>query len=191
MDLGAVIAENCRRHRAHRGLSQAALAERAGLSKQTVVDIEVGRANPRLETLDLLAGALQVSVRALITEMGHEVLYQPIEVAQWHDQGPFIVRQLDQVYGSGYVNNAVLRLHADRGVIKTGTGTRGMLRHCYVLEGQVKLGPEDRTVEAGPGDFIRFPAEQVGIFHALTEQALVFVVTTTPQLSMRGPTISI
>lgn len=186
MSVTAVIAKNSRRFRADRGLSQIALARLSGLSKQTIVDIESGRANPTIETLEALAEALNVSTRALISEMGNEVLFQAGGMARWEDQGAVTVRNLDQVYGSGYVYNAVIRLDARHGIARSRSGTKGMLRHCYVLEGRVELGPEGRTVDADEGDFVRFPGEGPHLFRAITMTALLFVVTTMPQQSLRG-----
>lgn len=163
-----------------------ALAHAAGLSKQTIIDIEAGRANPTADTLDALASALEVSVRALVTEMGHEVLLQRGESVNWQDQGGVGVRSLDRVYGSGYVYNAVVRLDARRGATHRRMGTPGMLRHCYVLEGRAELGPEGMTVHADEGDFVRFPGEGPHLFRSVTHSALLFVVTTTPQQSFRS-----
>ena len=166
--LSAVIARNCRRFREEIGVSQHTLSRKSGLSKQTIVAVEAGRANPTVETLEVLAEALGVSVRVLLTEMGNEVLFQSGELVHWMEQGPLSVRSLDQVYGSGYVQNAVIKLEARRGAARSREGTRGMLRHCYVLAGRVELGPEGRTIEANEGDFVRFPGEGPHLFHAMT-----------------------
>lgn len=163
-----------------------ALAQRSGLSKQTIIDIEAGRANPTIDTLESIAAALGTSVRALLTEMGEDVLVQPKERAVWQEEGPVTVRQLDQVFGSGYVQNSVLRLDQSSGAGRPRSGSRGMLRHCYVLEGRVRLGPEKSAVDVGAGDFVRFSGEGPHVFLPITPTALVHVVTTTPQLSMRS-----
>lgn len=55
------VGANIRWIRQERGLSQTALAERAGLSMGYVSLIEQGNANPRLETITALAAALGVS----------------------------------------------------------------------------------------------------------------------------------
>src|SRR5207244_3862503 len=53
-----------RRYRLARGLTQEALAERAGLSVRTVSDLERGvNLTPRKDTLPLLAAALEVSAQ--------------------------------------------------------------------------------------------------------------------------------
>ena len=53
--------------RRSRNLSFDGLAERAGVSKGTLVQIEQGRANPSISTLCRLATALEVSVADLVT----------------------------------------------------------------------------------------------------------------------------
>ena len=52
------IGQLIRDARASRGLSQDALAERAGISQPSLSQIETGDTTPRLETLDAIADAL-------------------------------------------------------------------------------------------------------------------------------------
>nr|WP_237519135.1 helix-turn-helix transcriptional regulator [Streptomyces sp. SID5910] len=54
------------RHRA--GLTQQALAERAGLDKQAVSLIENGHQSPRLDTAKRLAAALGISLAELVND---------------------------------------------------------------------------------------------------------------------------
>lgn len=63
------IAENVARLRLDRQLTQAALAERAGLSRLALGKIERGVVLPRAGTLAALAGALGVPVRELMTRV--------------------------------------------------------------------------------------------------------------------------
>lgn len=179
-----VIARNVRRFREERRLSIGALGRGAGLAKQTIAAIESGKGNPTIDTLETLATALGVSVRALVTEMGTETLLQRGDAIQWQVQGVLRVRNLDHAFGSGYVINSVLKLEANRGVSEHAPGGRGALRHCYVLDGHVRLGPVASPTSAKAGDFIRFPADSEHFFEAVTPVASVFVCTTAPQLSM-------
>lgn len=181
-----VVSRNLRRFREDRQLSVGELSRRAGVAKQTVAGIESGGGNPTIDTLERLAEALSVSLRAVVSEMGVEVISQPAEQAAWRELGELQVRDLDQVYGSGYVTNSVLRLEARRGVAKYAARGRASLRHCYVLEGQVRLGPDGSLIAAAAGDFLRFPAEVSHSFEAVSAVATVFVVTTAPQLTMAG-----
>jgi transcriptional regulator with XRE-family HTH domain len=66
-----VFAENLRRLRVERFLSQAELARRAGLHALTVTRLETGRSAPATRTVRALAQALAVEPGALATP--HEV----------------------------------------------------------------------------------------------------------------------
>ena len=54
--------------RAQLRLSQSALAERAGVSRPVVSDLECGRANATIDVLDRIATALETSVVDLLTK---------------------------------------------------------------------------------------------------------------------------
>jgi transcriptional regulator with XRE-family HTH domain len=64
----SVLALNVYRLRKERGLTQADLGKRAGLSQPKVAKIESGDANPELRTLGRLAGALGITVGELLTD---------------------------------------------------------------------------------------------------------------------------
>jgi transcriptional regulator with XRE-family HTH domain len=61
------IGETLKQWREVRGLSQRALAERAGMPYSMVARIELGQTDPRLSTLRRLAEALAIGVAELIT----------------------------------------------------------------------------------------------------------------------------
>lgn len=162
------------------------LANLSGVSKQTIIDVEGQRGNPTIDTLERVAGALGMTVRALVSDVGADVMHKSGDAARWHVQKQLDVRRLDSIYGSGYVVNSLIRLVADRHGRSAFTGPRGMLRHCFVIEGEVELGPEGRTVVAGVGDFVRFPGEGAHIIAPVAKSSLVFVCSTMPQQSLSG-----
>jgi DNA-binding XRE family transcriptional regulator/quercetin dioxygenase-like cupin family protein len=184
MAVNEILARNVRRFREERQLSIGELGRRAGVAKQTVSSIEGGEGNPTVDTVERVAAALAVSVRALMTEMGVDVLVRPAQDADWEPVGTMDVRVLGQVYGSGYVTSVELRLDTANGVSQHEPTGHGSLRHCFVLEGTVSLGPSGSVVRASVGDFVRFPAEVPHQFEALGGRARVLVVTTAPQLTM-------
>src|SRR5699024_6544840 len=132
-----------RRHQ--QDLSMKDLAEMSGMSKQTIVEIESNRGNPTIETLERISAALGTTVRALVSDVGVDVLLKTEARAEWQTQRELDMRRLALEYGSGYVLNSRIRLDGSRHSRKQFQGSRGMLRHCYVIEGRVELGPEGGT----------------------------------------------
>lgn len=68
-----IFIENLKALRVSKGLSQARLAELADLSPSIIGDIEVGRRNPTLTTIEKIALALEVPVHQLFYDT-HEDL---------------------------------------------------------------------------------------------------------------------
>jgi len=60
------MAETLKQWRAFRGLSQRALAERAGVGYVVIARLELGQTDPRLSTLTKLAEALKLTVGELV-----------------------------------------------------------------------------------------------------------------------------
>ncbi len=69
MEPGARFAENLRRHRERRGLSQEALARACLVHRTEISLLERGAREPRLSTLVRLARGLRVPVSALLEEV--------------------------------------------------------------------------------------------------------------------------
>ncbi len=69
MALGKIVAQNLRTLRAHRKLSQQAVARKARVSVSYVSMLERGERTPPLETLEVLAKALDVSPLYLLQEL--------------------------------------------------------------------------------------------------------------------------
>src|SRR3989338_8110314 len=61
------ISTNLKRLRSSRGMTQGTLAKRAGLSRIAYSNVENGKANPRVNNLQQLAEALEVSMQELVT----------------------------------------------------------------------------------------------------------------------------
>lgn len=184
MVLNEILARNIKRRRAELGKSASALAREAGLSKQTVVSLESGESNPTIDTLDRVAQALEIQPRALMTEMGIDILHNRAEDADWRRNGHAYVRPLDRAFGHGYVMNALVRLEKSRGPAHYPASTRGALRHCFIIRGRVRLGPSHAETIAAPGDFIRFPADAPHTLDPITPEVLMFACTTAPQIAM-------
>jgi len=68
MDMRKLVGRNAARLRDAAGLTQEALAERAGMSQQYISDLERGKRNPTVVTLYELAQALGVGPVELVRE---------------------------------------------------------------------------------------------------------------------------
>jgi transcriptional regulator with XRE-family HTH domain len=63
-----LIARNIRRMRQHKSWSQHDLANEAGVRQALISSLEIATANPTLESLDKVAGALNVRLADLLSE---------------------------------------------------------------------------------------------------------------------------
>lgn len=64
-----VLARNLRVFRAYHNISQSEVADRAGISRSYLSDIEQGQANPRVSIMGRLAAAYRMRVAALFLEL--------------------------------------------------------------------------------------------------------------------------
>jgi transcriptional regulator with XRE-family HTH domain len=182
-----LVARNVRRMRRERGYSQSELARRADLAKQTLSSIEAGEANPTVVTLSAIADALQVPVAHLLTEYGSPLLVRRAGEAAWTPAPYGQSRELDRIYGFGYVHTALLRYvrQGDQPTVHQ-PHRPGTLHHVYLISGKVSIGPSGEQVEMARGDFIRFPGDLPHQTLVLTQEAVVHMVTTVPQVPQTG-----
>ena len=66
MDVRRRVAQNMKRLRAERGLSQEELAERSGLHRTYISGVERGVRNPTLTVIDKIATAFNVRLAELV-----------------------------------------------------------------------------------------------------------------------------
>lgn len=79
-DLGTLVRERLRKLRTARGLTQDALCERAGISRDAVTRIEGGSRVPTIDTLERLGKALGVSVSELVHTAPLRAPKQPLAI---------------------------------------------------------------------------------------------------------------
>ena len=58
--------------RKKQGLSQEQLAKMSGLSRNTIINFETGKRDPRIRDLRKIANALNVPIEELVSEKGQE-----------------------------------------------------------------------------------------------------------------------
>lgn len=170
-DPGAVrerVAARVRELRARSGRSLADLAASAGIGKSTLHAIEVGEANPGIETLWALATALGVPFGALLEPSAPNVR---------------VVRagQAPRVSSESVAMQARLLVTTATGSrselftldIEPGAGpdlephATGTVEHVVVTQGRLRVGPAGGAVEIGEGDLASFAADVTHVYEAL------------------------
>ena len=178
------MARSVRLLREQRGLSLAELARQAGLAKQTLSKLEQGTGNPTVDTLFSIARALGVPVTRLVAEREQVITVQRAEEVVWEQHGGYQSRALDHVYGSGVIENYVVRIgQGGNGVSKpSGPHPVGTLEHLYVVSGRVRVGPADSPLELSTGDFARYPGDRPHVYESLDGESLVHIVVSVPRV---------
>ncbi|HTA16050.1 MAG TPA: XRE family transcriptional regulator [Solirubrobacteraceae bacterium] len=180
-DLKARLAGNLRRLRIARHLSLSGLARATSTSKATLSAIENGRGNPTLDTLTLLADALQVSVAELIEEpqMG-EVRIVRASQADSGSADRVGQRRLDTITElRGSLEIFVLSL-APHCTHEMSPRTAGSRQWVLVLQGKMIAGPVERISELASGDYASFPADATHVYETGRAPARALVSAFTP-----------
>ncbi|BBC31915.1 Toxin-antitoxin system, antitoxin component, Xrefamily [Streptomyces graminofaciens] len=176
-----MVARNVRFLREQRGLSLAELARQAGLAKQTLSNLEQGTGNPTVDTLFSIAAALGVPVTRLVAEREQVMTVQRGDEVVWERHEGYESRALDHIYGSGVIENYVVRIGEDAGA-PCDAHPVGTLEHLYVISGRVRVGPADGPVELSAGDFVRYPGDRPHVYESLDGESLVHIVVSVPRV---------
>ena len=127
-----VLTSNLRRLRIARHLSLSELARATGMSKATLSGIENGRANPTLDTLAALAGALRIPVVELLEEAPLGELRVVRAAGGGIEQGDGVPRRLlDAIELAGAVEIVEIALRA-RQMHESDARADGSRAHVYV-----------------------------------------------------------
>lgn len=101
LDINGIVARNVERYQLQRRMSVSQVARLAGVSKATLLSIELGHANPTLETLQALAAALNVSLGDLIAQSEASVVdVRRADEATWRDLDGLRMRPLATFSGA-------------------------------------------------------------------------------------------
>jgi transcriptional regulator with XRE-family HTH domain len=178
--LRETLAANLRRLRIARHLSLSELARATSMSKGTLSGIENGRANPTVETLALLAGAMRVPIAELLEEPPFDEIRI---VRAVHGDGGVrdaLHRPLDALPAAGAGSLSELTLPG-RHQQEEPALPAGSRIHLFVLEGTLIAGPAARYTELGTGDYISFPADVPHVLETIGGRgARALVLTQSP-----------
>lgn len=186
----ATVGTNLRRLRLARGLSLVELGRLSGLAKGTLTQLEAGRANPTIETLQALARALGAGLADLVADppaVAAEVVRAgegPVTPGRFltgrlinrSHLGTMVAELFEVALAAGATHHA--QSHAG-----------GVIEQAYVLRGTVELGPEGHEVVLGPDDHARFPADRPHSYRSLDGEARFLIWQLLPTLPVPAVTI--
>jgi transcriptional regulator with XRE-family HTH domain len=168
------VSQNLRRLRNGAGLSQAALAEKSGVSRRMLVALEAGEKNVSLTTLDRLADALGVAFSDLIQAFEARDPSR-IEELAWIGERP----------GSRGVllASAVARREVELWEWRLEPGecyaseanADGWSEQVFVFEGALQLELADRVHALQAGDFHMFASNVAHAYRNVGSQAVRFI----------------
>jgi transcriptional regulator with XRE-family HTH domain len=182
--LGDAVGRNVAALRQRQGLSLSELARQAGLSKNTLLSIERGVANPTVETLHVLTRALNASIVELISEGssdGSDVVRAgegpELDGLQMH------VRILYRV-SAGPISVETYEVSLDAGAEQDSPAHNpGVVEQVYVIEGRMRVGPLDRMMFLEAGDMACFASDVPHRYEAAGEPARALMLMMMPVVS--------
>jgi transcriptional regulator with XRE-family HTH domain len=178
MDLADNLAANLRALRQMGGLTQARLAERAGVPRSTLANLEVGGGNPTLQVLAALASALQVRIEELLsTPRARCRLFKkgslPAEV-RGPRQRVTVHRLLPDPVPGMEIDRLVLRPGARLPGVPHRAGTQ---EYLYCERGAITLWATGERFDLSAGDVAVFAGDQAHSYgHAGEGLAIAFSV---------------
>ena len=166
-----------RLRRQQRGVSAAEMARRAGLSKATLSQLEAGKGNPTIDTLDAIAITLSIPLADLLArEADTGPVYRPGTTAEPGE----VTRELLRRISSG---NSLeiwrLRIPPETELAGVPHAT-GTIEHLLVATGHVTAGPVDAPQNLSPGDMLAFAGDAPHFYRADTDPADITVVLASP-----------
>ncbi|WP_430513642.1 helix-turn-helix domain-containing protein [Pannonibacter phragmitetus] len=159
------------------GLSLSELARRAGLSKSTLSQLEAGSGNPGIETLWMLAVALNIPFSRLVDrpERTTRLVRAGEGSATFSEEAA--VRATLLSTGSNGVRRDIYRMDLEPGRARRSPAhIAGTTEHVLVATGRARVGPEAETEELSPGDYYAYPGDTAHLYEALEPGTVLMLV---------------
>jgi transcriptional regulator with XRE-family HTH domain len=169
--------------RSARGWSMSALAQRAGVGKATLSELEAGVRNPTLETLYAIAAALELPLVELI---GRPRAGAPAPVVR----GAAVSASLVESFSDDEWTTECYRLVFVPGArqVSPAHGV-GVTEHLLVTSGRVRAGPIEAPLEVGAGGHASWESRGEHIYETLSEEAAEAVLLIRHPRRWRPPAL--
>ena len=159
------LADNLRRLRKQADLTQAQLAEAAGLPRATVANLEQPDMNPSLATVMAVAKVLEVTVDELVTPVPAErhFLTSPATQQEYRaEHGAFSARMVSPITSSGVQMHHVRMTPGCRSVGRPHP--KGAQEFFLTLHGTAVITIDDEPVTVPAGHLVQFPGHRKHIY---------------------------
>jgi XRE family transcriptional regulator, regulator of sulfur utilization len=154
-------AANLHRLRKNAKLTQAQLAERAGLPRATLANMERAGSNPGIQSVMAVAKALGITVDELLTAPPEHRFYKvvPDDMQEYRAEGGrFVARLVSPIASKGVQIHHVTMLAGCRSVGRPHPA--GSQEYFLTLVGHASLQIEDETVDIAAGSLVQFPGQR-------------------------------
>lgn len=178
------VAAKVRHLRQAQNISLATLAERSGIAKSTLAQIETASSNPTLTTLINLADALSCTLEDLILGASDNTRMVVVRAGEGVDvsDANFDSRLVrSAMVGPSVIEFHAMRLHEGKSEVSASHGL-GAREHVMVVKGKLIAGPigeEDVTLKAG--DYATYSADVPHRWIAVNGTAVFWVIVTYPR----------
>jgi len=184
-DAGALVrtvAANVRALRLAAGLTLPELAERAGLGRSTLAQLESGRANPSMETVWAVAAALAVPFGRIVEPALPDVRVvragQGVRVES-EEAGAYVAHLLATSPRRGSFE--IYALTAEPGEVRHAAAhTAGLVEHLVVTAGALRAGPAGRPEDLAAGDLVTFAGDVDHVYEALAPRTTALLLMDYP-----------
>lgn len=171
------VGTKIRLRRQQRGMNAAEMARRARLSKATLSQLEAGKGNPTIDTLDAIAVALSIPLADLLArEADSGPLYRPGTDAE---PGEVCRELLRRISSGNSLEIWRLRIPPEQELAGVPHAI-GTIEHLLISTGHVTAGPVDAPQGLGPGDMLAFSGDAPHFYRTDAEPADITVVLASP-----------
>ena len=159
-ELAHNLSSNLTHLRTARGLTQAQLAQSAGIPRSTVTHMESGAGNPSLNNLARVAAALQVGIEALLAMPPNALRHVPAERLSSRARAGGKATVID-LLPEPLVGFTLERIELKPAAqLRRRAGSPGAQCCCHVVRGEVICTASGEMVTLAAGDVLVFRADQ-------------------------------
>lgn len=159
------LPNNLKHQRKRANLTQAELAEAAGLPRATVANLEQPGANPSVSTIVAVAKALGISIDELLAPPPEHRYYKvtPQDMQEYRTEaGAYVARLMSPISSKGVQINHVIMQPGCRSIGRPHP--LGSQEFFSTQQGTAVLSIEDERVEVPTGHLVQFPGHRRHIY---------------------------